>query len=341
MNYKYSILFICLLILTVVSCEKDENTVAAVPPNDRGEQQVIDSISLKSYLSTHYYNSAAVNSLANPRLEDLVITELLDGETLPINMTLLIDDVEQHSATYLEVDYKYYILKIKLGEGESPNFSDSVRVNYSGSLTDGSVFDSSTTPVVFDLVYVITGWSRVMPEFKTSGSYVSNPDGSVSFDGFGMGAMFLPSGLGYFSTYRSGIPSYSNLVFKFEIMQMEINDHDSDNIPSYMEVSSDNIDLFDLDTDLDLFPNFLDSDDDGDGTATSDEIRIDSYTNETEQGLQAILDSTILLSNQFISPISTLSDGTFTANIITLVDKNENGIPNYLDDTESVLVEAE
>ena len=337
MNYKYSILFICLLILTVVSCEKDENTVAA-PPNDRGEQQVIDSISLKSYLSTHYYNSAAVNSLANPRLEDLVITELLDGETLPINTTLLIDDVEQHSTTLLEVDYKYYILKIKPGEGESPNFSDSVRVNYSGSLTNGSVFDSSTTPVVFDLVYVITGWSRVMPEFKTSGSYVSNPDGSVSFDGFGMGAMFLPSGLGYFSTYRSGIPSYSNLVFKFEIMQMEINDHDSDNIPSYMEVSESN--EFDLlvDTDENKVFNFNDSDDDGDGTATSDEIQIELRTNETEQGLQAILDATILLSNQFISPISTLADGTFSANIITLVDDNENGIPNYLDDTYTVPV---
>ena len=338
MNYKYSILFICLLILAVVSCEKDENTVAAVPPNDRGEQQVIDSISLKSYLSTHYYNSAAVNSLANPRLEDLVITELLDGETLPINTTLLIDDVEQHSTTLLEVDYKYYILKIKPGEGESPNFSDSVRVNYSGSLTNGSVFDSSTTPVVFDLVYVITGWSRVMPEFKTSGSYVSNPDGSVSFDGYGMGAMFLPSGLGYFSTSKTGIPSYSNLVFKFEIMQMEINDHDSDNIPSYMEVSESN--EFDLlvDTDENKVYNFNDSDDDGDGTATSDEIQIELRTNETEQGLQAILDATILLSNQFISPISTLADGTFTANIITLVDDNGNGIPNYLDDTESVPV---
>jgi len=337
MNYKYSILFICLLILTVVSCEKDENTVAA-PPNDRGEQQVIDSISLKSYLSTHYYNSAAVNSLANPRLEDLVITELLDGETLPINTTLLIDDVEQHSTTLLEVDYKYYILKIKPGEGESPNFSDSVRVNYSGSLTNGSVFDSSTTPVVFDLVYVITGWSRVMPEFKTSGSYVSNPDGSVSFDGFGMGAMFLPSGLGYFSTYRSGIPSYSNLVFKFEIMQMEINDHDSDNIPSYMEVSvSNEFDLL-IDTDEDKVYNFNDSDDDGDGTATSDEIEIEPYTNTTEQGLQDELGAIELMSNQFISPISTLADGTFSANIITLVDDNENGIPNYLDDTYTVPV---
>ena len=45
------------------------------------------------------------------------------------------------------------------------------------------------------------------------------------------------------------------------------------------------------------------------------------------------------MSNQFISPISTLPDGTFTANIITLVDDNGNGIPNYLDVTESDTIE--
>lgn len=336
MNNKYNILFIFLAILTSVSCEKDEESVSAVPDNDRTEQQVTDRDSLIDYLSTHYYNSAAVNALVNPKLEDLVITELLEGESLPPNTSLLMDAVEVKSTTYLEVDYEYYILKIKQGEGESsPNFCDKVRVNYSGSLTDGSVFDGTTTPVVFDLVYLVPGWSRVLPEFNTSGSYVSNPDGTVSFDGFGMGAMFLPSGLGYFSSYQSGIPSYSNLVFKFELMQMQVNDHDSDNIPTYMEVSLGSLDLYGLDTDLDLFADFLDLDDDGDGTDTSDEILLDSYSNPTEQGLRAELDAIELMSNQFVSPISSLADGTFTANIITLVDSNDNGIPNYLDATES------
>ena len=55
----------------------------------------------------------------------------------------------------------------------------------------------------------------------------------------------------------------------------------------------------------------------------------------TLEGLQTILDAVELMSNQFISPISTLPDGTFTANIITLVDDNGNGIPNYLDVTET------
>ena len=83
------------------------------------------------------------------------------------------------------------------------------------------------------------------------------------------------------------------------------------------------------------YENISDLDDDGDGTDTSDEILLDSYSNPTEQGLRAELDAIELMSNQFVSPISSLADGTFTANIITLVDSNDNGIPNYLDATES------
>jgi hypothetical protein len=72
---------------------------------------------------------------------------------------------------------------------------------------------------------------------------------------------------------------------------------------------------------------------------TASEIKIDTYSDMTLEGLQTILDAIELMSNQFISPISTLQDGTFTANIITLVDDNGNGIPNYLDVTESDTIE--
>ena len=55
--------------------------------------------------------------------------------------------VETKTTTYSEVEYDYYILKIKQGEGAaSPLFSDKVRVNYSGSLMDGTEFDRTSTP---------------------------------------------------------------------------------------------------------------------------------------------------------------------------------------------------
>ena len=49
---------------------------------------------------------------------------------------------------------------------------------------------------------LIPGWSRVMPEFNVARYiYKSNSDGTVSpMTGYGMGVMFLPSGLGYYAS---------------------------------------------------------------------------------------------------------------------------------------------
>ena len=340
MNYKYSKIFLFLLVLAIFSCEEDEETIISVPESDRTEQQVIDNDSLVGYLNTHYYNSSEVNDMTNPSINDLMFIELLDGEEVPSDHSLLIDNVEIKTTTHMDVEYMYYVLKIKQGEGEmSPEFTDDIKVNYWGALTDGTVFDQTTTPIVNDLSTFIPGWHRVLPDFNTSDSFESNIDGSVSYSGYGMGAMFIPSGLGYFSTYQDGIPTYSNLIFKFELMQTESNDHDSDNIPSYIEVSDSNqYDLYGFDTDEDSAPDFLDTDDDGDCTITADEILIETYSDTTLEGLKFTLDELVLLSNQFISSI-TSSSGTFNANLVTLVDSNDNGVPNYLDPAESDTIE--
>ena len=342
MTYKYNILFICSLIISVISCSPEEDDAVSVPEKDRTKQQVVDNDSLVGYLNTHYYNSAEVNAMANPSIADVVITELPEGDTLPSGTELLMSAVETKETTYLDVEYQYYILKIKQGEGaSSPRFCDEVRVKYSGYLTDGTNFDGSSFPVKFDLVSLIAGWSRVMPHFNTASSYVSNSDGTVSFDGYGMGVMFLPSGLGYFATPRTSIPSYSNLIFKFELLQTETADHDSDNIPTYMEVAEEgDLNLYNKDTDGDLIADFNDTDDDGDGTLTKDEVRVETYTEDTRVALETILNALELESNQFLSPIKFQSNrNNYTANRITITDSNGNETPNYLDDTESNRVE--
>ena len=204
---------------------------------------------------------------------------------------------------------------------------------------DGEEFEVRSNPIDFDLASVIPGWSRVMPEFNV-GTFMTNTDGTVSYDGYGMGVMFLPSGLGYYATYSGSIPSYSNLVFKFELLQTETADHDSDNIPTYMEVIEADYDLYGKDTDEDLIVDFLDTDDDNDGTATSDEVGVEAYTADTRAELQTILDALELDANQLLTPIKQRSNrNDYTANLITLLDDNENGIPNYLDDTESERIE--
>jgi hypothetical protein len=52
---------------------------------------------------------------------------------------------------------------------------------------------------------------ETFPQFKT-GSYTTRADGTISYNDFGAGIMFIPSGLGYYAAGSASIPSYSPLV---------------------------------------------------------------------------------------------------------------------------------
>jgi len=176
------------------ACNKseDDDTPDPIDVVDRGEQQIIDNDSLIGYFETHYFNSGDFVNNPNPSMNDLVITELLDGETVPDNHTLLIDSIIPMTRTtvFSETDYEFYVLKLNQGAGDTPNFTDTVRLNYSGNLLDESVFDNSINPVDFDLIGLIRGWSLAIPEFSTSESFVENGDGIVSYYNPGVGVMF-------------------------------------------------------------------------------------------------------------------------------------------------------
>lgn len=340
MRNQLNVLFILSLTFFVFTCSEDDDEITSTPPRDRAEQQASDMDTLQNYFETHYYNSGALNALSTyPTLNDIVITKLEEDETLPPNTTLLSDAVEAKTTTYKDVNYTYYILSIEEGLGDHPHFTDQVRVNYEGNTMDDEVFDSSINPIDLDLIIAVPGWNRVIPQFKTSNAFSNNSDGTVTFENYGIGVMFLPSGLSYFNSATTGVPAYSCLVFKFELLQYKIIDHDNDFIPSYMEDEDNNMDVFDDNTDGDRFYNFDDNDDDGDGYKTFREVLYTEYTDLSRSGLEAQLQAlTPLNSNQFFTAIEAKDDGTFSAKLITLEDTNGNGIPNYLDSTDAATI---
>ena len=57
---------------------------------------------------------------------------------------------------------------------------------------DNQIFDSSSTPVDFDLTPTIPGWGRVLPEFNNAIDFIVNNDGTVTYNDPGIGIMFLP-----------------------------------------------------------------------------------------------------------------------------------------------------
>ncbi|TXG39273.1 peptidylprolyl isomerase [Seonamhaeicola maritimus] len=310
MNLERISLFILSLTFCFLSCGKDDggDDEVEIVFRDRTEQQVIDNDSIVGYLETHYYNSDDFIGNPDPSIADLAITPLVEGESVPTGHTLLKEAVGvSKKVVYLDVDYEYYVLNINQGGGaDSPTFADNILVSYEGFTLDNEVFDSAINPVEFDLTTLIPGWRKVFPQFNTAESFVENIDGTVNFVNPGVGVMFLPSGLAYFSSSQSGIPSYSPLIFKFELVHTTENDHDNDGILSYLEdLNGDG--EFSLnteaglqdgdDTDEDGVPNYFDPDDDGDGVPTINEDLND--------------------------------DGDPTNDI------GKNGIPNYLDPEET------
>jgi len=262
------------LVMVFISCGDDDGPNTTFELRDRAEQQAADRDSLMDYLSTHYYNSSLFESGTNHRIDDIIITELAEGETVPDGSTLLLDVIETRTTVFDETDYEYYFLRLNQGGGESPNFTDRVRVRYEGFLeVDGEVFDGVATPIDLPMQGigfsggVIRGWQLIIPEFNAANSFSLN-NGIVEYDDYGLGIMFIPSGLAYFAGSQNGIPSYSNLIFKFELLQYQVDDHDNDGVPSYIDDYNMNLDVNDEDTDEDEIPDYFDVDDDGDGVLT-------------------------------------------------------------------------
>lgn len=271
-----------LLGLGVSSCNNDDNGIPTIPPRDRGEEAIAAEAELVEFLQTHFYNYEEFET-PPPGFNFEVVIDTIEGDNA--DKTPLFNQVETKVVTDRDeedVTYNLYILKALAGEGNQPTFVDSTLVTYRGTLLDGSQFDGSPNPVWFDLTGVIDGFQEGLVEFRGATSQTVNSDGTVSFEGFGSGALFIPSGIAYFNQPPSpSIPLYAQLVFTFNVLEAVVADHDQDGIISLDEDLNNNGNELDDDTDSDGIPDFADFDDDNDGIPTRDEIEIDDEGNVT------------------------------------------------------------
>ncbi len=95
----------------------------------------------------------------------------------------------------------------KKGQGDNAKASDTVVVNYKGSLIDGTVFDSSykkNTPVTFPLEAVIEGWKEGLTHLNKGGKMT----------------LVIPPELAYGEQTVGTIPSNSTLIFEVELLDL-------------------------------------------------------------------------------------------------------------------------
>lgn len=258
MKNIFKILFLSAIMLQLVSCSKSD-TPADIYVVPYAEQYPKDLDSIEKFLTTHTLD-------AN---NEFVSIEVGGTETPIMDMpNLTFKDVSVN-----DVDYKVYYLLFNEGDalvGERPSRVDSVLVSYKGQLLDKEVFDYAPNPIWLTLDVTVRGFSEIMTKFKT-GTFTENTDGTVSYQNYGSGIMFIPSGLAYYNTSTASIPAYSPLIFTFNLNRLNYVDNDRDRI-----LSKDELWLIEdeelLDTDGDGIPNYADVDDDGDGVLTKTEI---------------------------------------------------------------------
>lgn len=102
---------------------------------------------------------------------------------------------------------QYEIIEATIGQ--KPKATDKVKVHYEGTLTDGTVFDSSYKrgePITFGLNQVIKGWTEGLQLMSIGSKY----------------KLYIPYQLGYGAQGASGaIPPYAALIFTVELLGIE------------------------------------------------------------------------------------------------------------------------
>lgn len=82
------------------------------------------------------------------------------------------------------------------GEGKSPRQTDTVKVDYEGSLVNGTVFDSSYQrgePIQFPLSGVIAGWQEALQLMKPGATWMLYIPSSLAYGAYGAGQLIGPN----------------------------------------------------------------------------------------------------------------------------------------------------
>ncbi|OAQ14122.1 peptidyl-prolyl cis-trans isomerase [Bibersteinia trehalosi Y31] len=94
------------------------------------------------------------------------------------------------------------------GTGAKPAKTDKVRVHYTGSLIDGTVFDSSVkrgTPAEFPVTGVIAGWVEALQMMSVGSKWRLTIPHNLAYGERGAGA---------------SIPPFSTLIFEVELLEI-------------------------------------------------------------------------------------------------------------------------
>jgi len=283
MNLRIFFILLAFGAFGLTSCEDDDDNAPSIELRDPEEVAVENGEDIEAFLATHFYEIE--DNPTNPNFKifkfDTIAGENQDRTPIADSPLLSDTTIIQRGVSY---KLNYLILRQGNTQERKPKFTDSTLVTFQGVTINNDLFEAAPNPLWLDLTQnVIRGFYELMTKLNGSSGFVENPDGTLTFnDDFGMGVVFVPSGLGYFASPPpgSGILRYQPIIFNVQLYRSRLTDHDRDGIPSFMEDFNNNGQISDLpegdnpgdDLDGDGLPNYLDRNDDGDDVITIDEV---------------------------------------------------------------------
>jgi FKBP-type peptidyl-prolyl cis-trans isomerase FkpA len=139
------------------------------------------------------------------RAKEAELKALIGEENKVKGLEFLTNNAKRAGITVTDSGLQYEVLK--KGKGSKPKAGDTVKVNYLGTLLDGTEFESSYSrdkPAVFPLNRVIRGW--------TEGVQLMNVGAKYKF--------YVPSGLAYGGRSTNKMSSHSTLIFEVELLEI-------------------------------------------------------------------------------------------------------------------------
>ena len=139
------------------------------------------------------------------REKKVELKALIGNENKVLGLEFLTNNAKRAGIIVTDSGLQYEVLKNS--EGSKPKATDTVKVNYLGTLLDGTEFDSSYSrnkPASFPLNRVIKGW--------TEGVQLMNVGAKYKF--------YVPSDLAYGARSTGKITSHSTLIFEVELLEI-------------------------------------------------------------------------------------------------------------------------
>jgi FKBP-type peptidyl-prolyl cis-trans isomerase FkpA len=201
--------------------------VAAAPKPETDEEKTVYSIGLSIYQSLGQFDltpaeidlvkqaltDAAANKPAvelstwGPKIQTLASARASRGASKEKEASAAYLTKAAAEPGALKTDSGLIYRELRPGTGASPKATDTVKVNYRGTLTNGTEFDSSykrNEPAQFPLSGVIRCWTEGVQKMKVGGK----------------ASLVCPSDLAYGDQGRPSIPGGATLVFEVELLEI-------------------------------------------------------------------------------------------------------------------------